>query len=44
MNVFEDQAKFMTACGQSVGKVNEDQLGLYLRLILGGNPRASCCR
>ncbi len=34
MNVFEDQAKFMTACGQSVGKANEDQLGLYLRLIL----------
>ena len=33
-NVFRDQAKFMNACGQTVGKRNQDQFDLYLKLIL----------
>jgi predicted HAD superfamily Cof-like phosphohydrolase len=32
-NVFRDQAKFMNACGQTVGKRNQDQFDLYLKLI-----------
>jgi predicted HAD superfamily Cof-like phosphohydrolase len=32
-NVFRDQAKFMNACGQTVGETNEDQFKLYLKLI-----------
>jgi predicted HAD superfamily Cof-like phosphohydrolase len=33
MSVFEDQAKFMGACGQTVGKRNPEQFDLYLKLI-----------
>jgi len=34
MNPFEDQEKFMRACGQTVGdKFNEDQFNLYVSLI-----------
>jgi predicted HAD superfamily Cof-like phosphohydrolase len=33
MNVFQDQAKFMTACGQTVGEDNPDQFKLYISLI-----------
>jgi len=33
MNVFNDQAKFMRACGQTVGDWNAEQFKLYLRLI-----------
>ena len=33
MNVFEDQARFMLACGQTVGERNPEQLDLYLKLI-----------
>ena len=32
-NVFRDQAKFMNACGQTVGESNKDQFKLYLGLI-----------
>jgi predicted HAD superfamily Cof-like phosphohydrolase len=32
-NVFRDQAKFMNACGQSVGHRNQEQFDLYLKLI-----------
>ena len=32
-NVFRDQAKFMNACGQTVGNRNQDQFDLYLKLI-----------
>jgi predicted HAD superfamily Cof-like phosphohydrolase len=32
-NVFRDQAKFMNACGQSVGKRNQEQFDLYVKLI-----------
>ena len=32
-NVFRDQEKFMRACDQSVGKYDEDQFSLYLKLI-----------
>jgi predicted HAD superfamily Cof-like phosphohydrolase len=32
-NPFLDQAKFMTACGQTVGTENIDQYALYLNLI-----------
>jgi predicted HAD superfamily Cof-like phosphohydrolase len=32
-NVFRDQAKFMNACGQTVGERNHDQFGLYVNLI-----------
>jgi predicted HAD superfamily Cof-like phosphohydrolase len=32
-NVFNDQAKFMRACDQIVGKYDEDQYKLYLKLI-----------
>jgi predicted HAD superfamily Cof-like phosphohydrolase len=32
-NVFRDQAKFMNACGQTVGARNPDQFDLYLKLI-----------
>ena len=33
MNPFRDQDKFMTACGQSVGTINEAQYKLYCDLI-----------
>lgn len=33
MSVFEDQAKFMRACGQTVGQENFGQFELYLNLI-----------
>lgn len=32
-NPFRDQAKFMTACDQSVGEVNAQQFSLYKNLI-----------
>ena len=32
-NVFRDQAKFMNACGQTVGERNQEQFDLYLKLI-----------
>lgn len=32
-NVFSDQAKFMSASEQTVGKLNNDQFKLYLNLI-----------
>ena len=32
-NVFRDQAKFMNACGQTVGNRNQDQFDLYLKLM-----------
>jgi predicted HAD superfamily Cof-like phosphohydrolase len=32
-NLFRDQAKFMNACGQTVGNRNQDQFDLYLKLI-----------
>ena len=32
-NPFADQAKFMTACDQSVGEINSQQFGLYKNLI-----------
>jgi predicted HAD superfamily Cof-like phosphohydrolase len=32
-NVFRDQAKFMNACGQTVGSRNQDQFDLYFKLI-----------
>jgi predicted HAD superfamily Cof-like phosphohydrolase len=32
-NVFRDQAKFMNACGQTVGESNKDQFNMYLGLI-----------
>jgi predicted HAD superfamily Cof-like phosphohydrolase len=32
-NPFADQAKFMTACDQSVGQGNTDQFNMYLKLI-----------
>lgn len=33
MNVFQDQGKFMKACGQTVGENNPEQFKLYLKLI-----------
>ena len=33
MTVFDDQAKFMMACGQTVGQNNPDQFNLYLKLV-----------
>lgn len=33
VDVFEDQAKFMKACDQTVGQLNFNQLDLYYRLI-----------
>jgi predicted HAD superfamily Cof-like phosphohydrolase len=33
MNVFNDQARFMRACGQKVGEWDAEQFELYLRLI-----------
>lgn len=33
VDVFEDQARFMTACDQSVGHINYNQLDLYYKLI-----------
>lgn len=33
MSVFNDQTKFMTACGQSVDTYNENQFELYVNLI-----------
>lgn len=32
-NVFKDQEKFMTACGQTVDSFNENQFKLYVKLI-----------
>lgn len=32
-SVFDDQAQFMTACGQTVGQENREQFRLYLDLI-----------
>jgi len=32
-NIFTDQEKFMTACDQSVGEFNVNQLNMYLGLI-----------
>jgi hypothetical protein len=32
-NPFRDQAKFMTACDQSVGQFNLEQFKLYTKLI-----------
>jgi predicted HAD superfamily Cof-like phosphohydrolase len=32
-NVFRDQAKFMNACGQTVGESNIEQYAMYLKLI-----------
>lgn len=32
-NVFRDQAKFMNACGQTVGNRNQDQFDLYVKLV-----------
>lgn len=32
-NPFKDQAKFMTACDQTVGEINSSQFGMYKRLI-----------
>jgi predicted HAD superfamily Cof-like phosphohydrolase len=32
-NPFRDQAKFMTACDQTVGELNESQYNLYLNLM-----------
>lgn len=32
-NPFRDQAKFMTACDQTVGEFNQDQFKLYLNLM-----------
>jgi predicted HAD superfamily Cof-like phosphohydrolase len=33
MNVFDDQAIFMRACGQTVGEKNRNQFELYMELI-----------
>lgn len=33
MNPFNDQSKFMRACGQKVGEWNAEQFDLYLKLI-----------
>jgi predicted HAD superfamily Cof-like phosphohydrolase len=33
MSVFEEQAKFMLACGQTVGMMNDAQFELYFDLI-----------
>lgn len=33
MNPFQDQARFMQACGQTVGEFNRDQYQLYCNLI-----------
>ena len=33
MSVFEEQAKFMLACGQTVGRINNAQFELYVKLI-----------
>ena len=33
MSVFDDQAMFMRACGQTVGKKNREQFELYMELI-----------
>jgi predicted HAD superfamily Cof-like phosphohydrolase len=33
-NPFRDQAKFMTACDQTVGELNERQFALYTSLIV----------
>ena len=32
-NPFRDQEKFMVACDQTVGTENQDQYGMYLKLI-----------
>jgi NTP pyrophosphatase (non-canonical NTP hydrolase) len=32
-NCFSDQSKFMRACEQTVGEMNDDQFKLYLKLI-----------
>ena len=33
MNIFDDQRKFMEACGQTTGEWNAQQFELYLKLI-----------
>ena len=33
MNVFNDQAEFMRACGQTVGEDNPEQFALYMKLV-----------
>lgn len=33
MSVFDDQAQFMRACGQTVGQKNREQFELYMGLI-----------
>lgn len=33
MSIFDDQAQFMRASGQSVGELNREQWSLYLNLI-----------
>lgn len=33
MSVFDDQAQFMRACGQTVGQKNREQFELYMELI-----------
>lgn len=33
MSVFDDQAMFMRACGQTVGQKNREQFELYMELI-----------
>lgn len=33
MSAFKDQAKFMLACGQTVGQDNPEQFKLYFKLI-----------
>jgi predicted HAD superfamily Cof-like phosphohydrolase len=32
-NAFRDQSKFMQACDQTVGKFNQDQFNMYVKLI-----------
>ena len=34
MNAFDDQAKFMMACGQTIGQNNQKQFELYVKLIM----------
>lgn len=33
INPFEDQTKFMVACGQTVDQINENQFSMYVKLI-----------
>ena len=34
MSAFDDQAKFMMACGQTIGQNNQKQFELYVKLIM----------